>query len=387
MLQDGRKYLVAMVTDVTERKNQLRDLEDAHRRKDEFMATLAHELRNPLAPLRTGLHLMKLAKDDSEAVEETRAMMERQIEQMVRLIDDLLDLSRIRQGKIQLRRKRLELRVAVNIAVETSRPMIEKSGHRLTITVPTDPIQVDGDVTRLAQVFTNLLNNAAKYTEQGGYVTLTVERQGSDAVVSVRDTGVGIPPQMLPTIFDLYTQVDGSLEKSQGGLGIGLALVKGLVEMHGGSVEARSEGYGAGSEFLVRLPVVLSSSGKRQGDNDGEVVKSTARHRILIADDNRESANSLARLLDILGNETQIAHDGLEAFDLAAKLRPDVTLLDIGMPKMNGYETARRIREQDWRQRHRAGGSDRLGSRRRQEEVAGGWLQPPHGQALGPIGT
>ena len=186
-----------------------------------------HELRNPLAPLRTGLHLMKLAKDDSEAVEETRAMMERQIEQMVRLIDDLLDLSRIRQGKIELRRERIELSVAVNIAVETSRPMIEKSGHRLTITVPTDPIQVDGDVTRLAQVFTNLLNNAAKYTEQGGHVTLTVERQGSDAVVSVGDTGVGIPPHMLPTIFDLFTQVDGSLEKSQGGLGIGLARSQG----------------------------------------------------------------------------------------------------------------------------------------------------------------
>ena len=214
-------------------------------------------------------------------------MMERQVGQMVRLIDDLLDLSRIRQGKVELRKERVELGAAVDNALETSRPLIESSGHHLTITVPPDPIYVDGDVTRLAQVFTNLLNNAAKYTEKGGHVSLTVERQGSEAVVSVRDTGVGIPPHMLPKIFDMFTQMDGSLEKSQGGLGIGLSLVKGLVEMHGGSVEARSDGHGTGSEFVVRLPVVLASISKQRDDSGGEVVSSAARRRILIVDDNR----------------------------------------------------------------------------------------------------
>ena len=346
---DGKPVrMVGINMDITERKQAEEALRDGDRRKDEFLATLAHELRNPLAPIRNGLQVLKLARGDCEAVEQTRAMMERQVGQMVRLIDDLLDLSRIRQGKVELRKERVELGAAVDNALETSRPLIEGSGHHLTITVPPDPINVDGDVTRLAQVFTNLLNNAAKCTEKGGHVTLTVERQGSEAVVSVRDTGVGIPPHMLPKIFDMFTQVDGSLEKSQGGLGIGLSLVKGLVEMHGGSVEARSDGHGTGSEFVVRLPVVLASISKQRDDSGGEVVSSAARRRILIVDDNRESAISLAKLLEIMGNETQTAHDGLEALDLAAAFRPDVMLLDIGMPKMNGYDTARHIREQAW---------------------------------------
>ncbi len=351
---DSRRVGI-LFTDITDRKrveDNLRqmaaDLSEADRRKDEFLATLAHELRNPLAPLRNGLQVMKLARDDAEAVEQARSMMERQLGQMVRLIDDLMDLSRISRGKVELRKERVELAKVVQHAVETSRPLIEASGHDLTIQVPPDPIYVDADLTRLAQVFSNLLNNAAKYTEEGGSVTLTVERQGSDAVVSVRDTGVGIPAHMLPKVFEMFTQVDRTLERSQGGLGIGLSLVKGLVEMHGGSVEARSEGHGMGSEFVVRLPVVLSLAGERRGEEGGEQIPATARRRILVVDDNRDAALSLAMMLKIMGNETQTAHDGLEALAVAAAFRPDVILLDIGMPKLNGYDACRRIREQPW---------------------------------------
>jgi signal transduction histidine kinase len=322
---------------------------DADRRKDEFLAILAHELRNPLAPIRNGLQVMKLASNDGSVVEQARVMMERQLGHMARLIDDLMDVSRISRGKVELRRGRVELARVVQQAVETSRPLIEQMGHELTLDVPPAPIFVNGDLTRLAQVFANLLNNAAKYTERGGRITLRVERQGSDAVLSVRDTGVGIPAHMLPRVFEMFTQVDQSLERSQGGLGIGLSLVKGLVEMHGGRVEARSDGHGTGSEFVVRLPVVLSPAARQPGDEaDRAPAAAKARRRILVADDNRDSAGSLALLLRYMGNDTQTAHDGLEALDVAAAFRPDVILLDIGMPKLNGYETARRIRQQPW---------------------------------------
>jgi PAS domain S-box-containing protein len=338
--------LVGVDMDITDRKRAEDALKEADRRKDEFLATLAHELRNPLAPLRNGLQVMKLTRNNSEAFEQTRAMMERQLGQMVRLIDDLLDMSRISQGKIELKKERVELAKVVQQAVETSRPLIESSGHELTINVPPQPIFVDADVTRLAQVLANLLNNAAKYTPRGGRVTLTVERQGSDAVVSVRDTGVGSPAHMLPKVFEMFTQVDRSLEHSQGGLGIGLSLVKKLVEMHGGSVEARSEGHGMGSEFVVCLPVVLSLAGPRRDEDSG--AGAAARRRILVVDDNRDAAISLAMMLRLMGNETQTAHDGQEALDLAAAFRPDVILLDIGMPKLNGYDAARRIRQEPW---------------------------------------
>jgi PAS domain S-box-containing protein len=334
--------------DITERKQAEDRVREADRKKDEFLAILAHELRNPLAPLRNGLQVMKLARDDGNAIEQARAMMERQLGQMVRLIDDLMDLSRISRGKIELRKERVELATVVQRAVETSRPLIEAGGHDLTISVPPDPTYVDADVTRLTQVFSNLLNNAAKYTERGGQVTLTVERLGSDVVTRVRDTGVGIPADMLPKVFDIFTQVNRSLERSQGGLGIGLSLVKKLVEMHGGSVEAHSEGHGTGSEFVVRLPVVLSLAGSHRAEDAGAKVTATARRRILVVDDNRDSATSLAMMLRIMGNEAQTAHDGLEALDVAAAFRPDVILLDIGMPKLNGYETARRIRQEPW---------------------------------------
>ncbi len=321
-------------------------LRAADRRKDEFLATLAHELRNPLAPMHAALQVMRLADHDRTAVAQAREMMERQVRHMVRLVDDLLDVSRITRGKIDLRKQRVDLAAVVRTAVETSRPLIEAANHELTVTAPPHPIFVDGDPVRLAQVFLNLLNNAAKYTERGGRIVLTVERQGSDAVVSVKDTGVGIPPAMLSRIFELFMQVDRTLDKAQGGLGIGLTLVRRLVEMHGGSVEARSAGYGRGSEFIVRLPAVLIAAGEAEAaSNKGSALP---RRRILVVDDNRDSAVSLGMMLELMDNEVRTAHDGEEAVRAAEAFRPDVVLLDIGLPKLNGYEAAQCIRAEPW---------------------------------------
>lgn len=331
-----------------ERERLVGQLREQDVRKDEFLATLAHELRNPLAPIRNGLQLMKLARNDGEAVEQSRAMMERQLGHMVRLIDDLLDLSRVSRGNLELKKERVELSAVVRNAVETSRPLIEQMGHDLSLAVPPDPIYVDGDMTRLAQVVSNLLNNAAKYTERGGRIRLSAERQGSDAVVTVEDNGVGIPARMLREVFEMFTQVDRSSERSQGGLRIGLSLVQRLVELHGGSVDARSDGDGRGSAFVVRLPVVLSLAGDRREEDEAEPVRPQSRRRILVVDDNKDAATSLVLLLRIMGNETETAHDGLEALAVAASFRPDVMLLDIGMPKLNGYEVCRRIRQQAW---------------------------------------
>jgi PAS domain S-box-containing protein len=322
-------------------------LQDADRRKNEFLATLAHELRNPLAPLRNALQLMRLAGGQAETVEQARNMMERQLSQLVRLVDDLMDVSRISRGKIELRKEPVELAVVVNSAVETSRPLIEQMGHELNVTMPKQPIIVDADMTRLAQVFLNLLNNAAKYTERGGRIWLTVERQGSDVVVAVKDTGIGIDADHLPHIFEMFTQADRSLEKAQGGLGIGLTLVKRIVEMHGGRVEAKSDGQGRGSEFTVRLPVMVKASGPQPTERDGPMALKSSL-RILIVDDNRDGADSLAMMLKMMGNDTRTAYDGQEAVQAAGEFRPDVVLLDIGLPKLNGYEACRRIREQAW---------------------------------------
>jgi PAS domain S-box-containing protein len=320
------------------------NLSEANRRKDEFLATLAHELRNPLAPIRNGLQVMKLAGNDADAAEEARSMMERQLEQMVRLVDDLMDVSRISRNKIELRRQRMQLAAAVGSAVEATRPIIDQMGHELTVTLPKHPVIVDADSTRLAQVFMNLLNNAAKYSDRGGHIWLTVERQGSDAVVSVRDTGIGIDAHHLPRLFDLFSQVDRSLEKAQGGLGIGLHLVKRLVEMHGGRIEAHSDGPGRGSEFVVRLPIVVEASAPPAEPE--EPTAPTSALRLLIVDDNKDGADSLAMMLKIMGNETHTAYDGQEGVEMAMHYRPDVALFDIGLPKLNGYEACRRIRKQ-----------------------------------------
>jgi len=273
--------------------------------------------------------------------------MDRQVTQMVRLIDDLMDVSRITQGKFELRTARVPLADVLNSALETSRLLIEQMGHELTITLPKQPLMVDADMTRLAQVFLNLLNNAAKYSDRGGHIHVNVERQGSDAVVTVTDTGIGIAADQLPRIFEMFTQVDHSLEKSHGGLGIGLTLAKRLVEMHGGTVEARSEGPGKGSEFVTRLPIVVEASRPQESVREAEQGV-TSSHRILIVDDNRDGADSLSEILRILGHDTRTAYDGQEGVDVAGEFQPDVLLLDIGLPKLSGYEVCRRIREQSW---------------------------------------
>ncbi len=334
--------------DITDRTLALNALKEADRLKDEFLATLAHELRNPLAPLRSGLELMNMAGNDDPNIQQVRGMMERQLKQMVRLIDDLLDVSRISRNRLELRMERVELADVIRNAVETSRPLIEAAGHHFTVHVPLDGITVEADMTRLAQVFSNLLNNAAKYTEHGGRIRLAVEQRDGQAEISIKDNGIGIPPSMLPKVFEMFTQVDRSLEKAYGGLGIGLTLVKRLTEMHGGTVEARSEGYGTGSEFIVRIPVVPALPRAGNGTEQNARPEAAAGSRILVVDDNQDSALAMAMMLRLLHNETRIANDGVAALAAAEEFRPDVILLDIGMPGMNGYDVAKRIREEEW---------------------------------------
>jgi PAS domain S-box-containing protein len=347
-LPTGETVWEGILTDVTDRKRAEEALREADRRKDDFLATLAHELRNPLAPLRTGLHLLRLAGPDRATAEQALAVMERQLAQMVRLIDDLMDLSRITRGKLRLRKERVDLADVVRSAVETARPLIETSAHRLAVALPPEPVWLDADPTRLAQVLANLLNNAAKYTERGGDISLTAARAEGEVVVSVRDTGIGIAAEHLPRLFEMFSQAAPALERSQGGLGIGLALVEGLVEMHGGTVAAKSEGPGKGSELVVRLPVADASPVPAPSVPGGERPGASLGRRVLVADDNRDAADSLATMLRLAGHEVHAAHDGQEAVEAAAWFRPEVALLDIGMPRLNGYEAARRIRELPW---------------------------------------
>ena len=312
-------------------------LRDADRRKNEFLATLAHELRNPLAPVRNAVEILRMKGPDIPELHWARD-----------IIDDLMDISRINQGKLELKREQVELANIVQGAIETSRPLIESMGHELTVTLPPGPVIVDADLTRLAQVFLNLLNNAAKYTERGGRIDLRAELQGSDVVVSVTDTGIGIPADKLPTLFEMFSQVEEALSRSRGGLGIGLCLVKRLVEMHGGSVEAKSGGLGQGSEFVVRLPIVVEQTYPRQVSDDGDQAQPTSDLRILVVDDNRYVAESLAMLLKMMGNNVHTAHDGEEAVTAAREFQPQVVLCDIGLPKLNGYEACRQMKAQAW---------------------------------------
>jgi signal transduction histidine kinase/CheY-like chemotaxis protein len=344
---------VNVLVDISDRK-QAEDenarlyarLQEHDRRKDEFLATLAHELRNPLAPIRNAVHILASEGPPDPALQWARDVIDRQVRQMARLVDDLLDLSRVSTGKLELRKAPIDLREVLHAAAETSRPVIEACGHEFIVHLPQEPVCLDADLTRLAQVVSNLLNNAAKYTERGGRVWLTAERQGSDAVVTVRDTGVGIHADMLPRVFDMFTQVERSLDRSRGGLGIGLTLVKRLVEMHGGSVTAHSDGPDRGSTFTVRLPVVLGAAPR--ADRDAEPPVAVSSLRLLVVDDNADAAASLAMLLRLMGNDVRTAHDGLEAVALAEEFRPDVALLDIGLPRLNGYEAAREIRRRPW---------------------------------------
>ncbi len=349
-MPDGRPGVVCYYYDSTKLRQAEQRLKEADQKKDEFLAALAHELRNPLAPIRNGLQIIKLAGGDAAAVERCRTMMERQVEQMTRLMDDLMDLSRISRSRIVLRKTRLRLAEAVHNAVDTSRPLIDERGHDLLLSVPAEAIHVEGDGTRLCQVFANLLNNAAKYTDTGGRIRLAVERQGSDVVVTVEDNGVGIPAQMLTRVFDMFAQVDRSLERSQGGLGIGLNIVKRLVEMHDGSITAQSDGPGTGSRFVVRLPMLPAVTGSDPDAGGDTMAKPAPRRRILVVDDNVDGADSLAMMLRITGNETHTARDGLEAVAVAQAFKPDVILMDIGMPRLNGLDACRRIRSEAWGQ-------------------------------------
>jgi two-component system, sensor histidine kinase len=332
----------AMLAEVGRRAEALRE---ADRRKDEFLATLAHELRNPLAPLRNALEILRIAGDDPAKARLAREMMQRQLSQMVRLVDDLLDVSRITTGKLAVRKAVIDLQGPLHDAVETVRPFIDARQHVLEIDLPRVPIPVDGDRTRLAQVFANLLNNAAKYTQPGGRIRLSARVEARDAVVSVSDTGIGLDAASIGRIFDMFMQVDRSLERSQAGLGVGLTLARRLLDLHDGSVEAKSAGAGRGSEFVVRLPLSfarLESAEPRAGE---DAARPAAR-RILLADDNIDFANSLGELLAARGYDVRIAHDGAQALQAAAEFNPEIAFVDIGMPKVHGFEVARRMRAQ-----------------------------------------
>ena len=347
-VRDSENRIIAaskVARDITHRKQTEAALREADRRKDEFLAILAHELRNPLAPIRNSLHVLRLIGDlDAEAIQVTE-LMERQVDYMVRLVDDLMEMSRISRGKIQLRKELVEVAAVVRSAVETSRPLIESAGHRLTLSLPPEPLTLHGDPVRLAQVFANLLNNAAKYTDPGGQIWLTVRAHGEWIHLSVRDTGIGIPTDMLSDVFTLFRQVDRHAGHAQGGLGIGLTLVKSLVEMHAGTVEARSAGLGQGAEFVVRLPIAqaewLASSPKAPAAPAATLMPK----RVLVVDDNRDAAESLGMLLKTFGATVHIAYSGAEALESLEAHHPSVVLLDIGMPDMDGYEVARRIRK------------------------------------------
>ncbi len=397
--ESGRRYTdadLALATDLAHRaavaieNTQLyQALRDADRRKDEFLATLAHELRNPLAPIRNSLQILKMPRVDAETVERSRDMMERQVHHLVRLVDDLLDVSRVMRGKIELRKERVELATVVARAVETVQPLVDAQGHELSVRLPSESLLLDADPVRLAQVVGNLLTNAAKYTEPNGRIWLTAEREGDVAVLRVRDNGIGIAPHMLPRIFELFVQVDHASTKAQGGLGIGLTLVKNLVEMHNGTVEARSEGLGKGSEFVVRLPLSAQALDQDREPGDGEQPQqppSPSGYRLLVVDDNQDAADSLAMLLRLQGHEVRVAYSG----DGGAGDDEDLHA-GRGVP---GHRDAGdgRLRS---RSPHsgaarpgegRAGGADRLGTARRPPPHGGSRVQPPSRQAPGAEG-
>jgi two-component system CheB/CheR fusion protein len=365
----GARYFTGSIRDITERKQleeelwkRVDELAQADRRKTEFLAILAHELRNPLAPLRNGLEVLRLAGGDASKAEETQVMMERQVHHLTRLIDDLLDVSRISRGRIDLRKERVELAAVVNHALEVCRSDLDAAGHELTVRLPPEPLILKADPVRLVQVVENLLNNAIKYTHRGGRIAVTAEREGGEAVLRVRDSGQGIDPEFLPRIWDLFMQADPSRESARGGLGIGLTMVRDLVQMHGGLVEAHSEGPGKGSEFVVRLPIAAPSSngdvetrgagdtatpsvpGVSESPTPGASAELSGR-RILLVDDNADVADVLGMLLRLKDNEVHIAYDGPGALDAAARHRPEIILLDIALPGMSGYEVARRLRQ------------------------------------------
>jgi PAS domain S-box-containing protein len=345
---------VGINIDITERKQmeeslrrQTRALQEADRRKDEFLATLAHELRNPLAPISNAIRILTLRGDDPEVVAQTSEVMERQVHQISRLVDDLLEVSRIGRGKISLEKAPVDLADVVATAVETSRPLVEAHRHTLTVSLPERPARVEGDSARLAQVLSNLLNNAAKYTEEGGRIDLIVEQAQGEAVIRVRDNGIGIAPARLPSVFDMFEQIEGAADRSQGGLGIGLTVSRRLIEMQGGKIEAHSDGLGKGSEFAVRLLALAEPAAKPAPEPEEGLAAPTAAgpRRVLVVDDNVDSAESMAVLLRLHGHDVRLANDGEAALEEARSFRPDVMFLDLNLPKMDGYEVAKRLRQ------------------------------------------
>jgi PAS domain S-box-containing protein len=344
---DGEVEAIAGTTrDVTDRKEAELALADSDRKKEEFIALLAHELRNPLAPIRTGLQILQQAQDLAVR-ERAQAMMDRQLAHMVRLIDDLLDVSRIGQNKLELRRARVTLADVVESAVEASQPAVDAAGHELFVTLPGRPVHLNADLMRIAQVISNLLTNSAKYTERGGVIWLSAERKEGVVEVAVKDTGIGIPPESLPRIFDMFSQVDRTIERATGGLGIGLALVKGLTEMHGGTVVARSEGEGRGSTFVVTLPTIDEAIDAHD-ELSAPALPVGSTRRVLVVDDNRDAAETLGIMLELAGHQVALAHDGVEAIERAAEFRPEVILMDVGMPRLNGLDATRAIRQEPW---------------------------------------
>jgi signal transduction histidine kinase/ActR/RegA family two-component response regulator len=359
--EDGRLLALSLTgTDITDRKRaeaQRRQLEqelrslaaelsEANRRKNEFLAILSHELRNPLAPISNAVRALRSGRNHG-TIQSASAILERQVGQIVRLVDDLLDMSRITRGKLELRKEHTELAPIVNQAVETVRALYKNTHRELTVTLPSEPVYLDADPARLVQVISNLLNNAFKFTDKTGRVGLTVETEGTHVAIRVRDDGIGIAAKQFPRLFEMFTQVDTLLERSRDGLGIGLTLVKTLTEMHGGTVEVHSDGLGRGSEFTVRLPSSEELLKPSSPPMVTEPVPMGGR-RVLVVDDNEDHTESLAMLLELEGYETLQAHDGVEAIDAAEGCRPDAVLLDVGLPKMNGYEVCRHIREQPW---------------------------------------
>jgi PAS domain S-box-containing protein len=335
---------VNVLVDISDRKRAENALREADRRKDQFLAMLAHELRNPLAPIITATEVLRLHAVDDPVLDRQRETIERNAQHLSRLVDDLLEVSRITQDKIELRKQRLELAELVEQAVGSVQPLMDARLHELTVSVPLEPVYLNADPTRLIQVLVNLLRNAAKYTPGGGQVSLIVTREREEAVLHVRDTGVGIEPDLLPHIFGVFVQGDHSLAHTEGGLGIGLTLVKRLVEMHGGTVSARSDGPGQGSEFTVRLPVEPRTADRRLRRAPGPAAATNPGQRVLLVEDNVDAAETLAELLDLWGYQVRVVHDGLMALEVASTYRPEIILLDIGLPEIDGYEVARRLR-------------------------------------------
>ena len=346
-LEEELRIRVDQLAEADRRKEDLlASLRDADRRKDEFLATLAHELRNPLAPIRNSLQILKMARVDAATVQHTRAMIERQVHHLVRLVDDLLDVSRVMRGKIALHKEPVELATVVARAVETAQPLIEVQGHRLDLALPHESLLVDADPVRLTQVVGNLLTNSAKYTETNGHIWVSANREAGDVLLRVQDDGIGIAPDMLPHVFELFVQADHTSTKAQGGLGIGLTLAKNLVQMHGGTIEARSAGLGKGCEFVVRLPLLAQQRKGIIEESDEERPREapSSGQRLLVVDDNKDAATSLAMLLRLQGHDVRVAHDGPTALAMVTSYLPSMILLDIGMPGMDGYEVARRVR-------------------------------------------